>query len=85
MNNNPIKSDIIIKYDTIKLHNAASNAGIFNGVNVQFGWSTHSKGNTGLGTIGGHDNYSPKNTSLVLDSNYIDTIINDQDYMLSIK
>ncbi|TCP21950.1 hypothetical protein EV207_13837 [Scopulibacillus darangshiensis] len=85
MTNYPESSDISIVYHTIQVTNAASNAGVFNGINTQFGWSTHSKANTALGTIGGHDNKAPQNANILLDGDVVDTVINDQDVMWGIK
>lgn len=81
----PKCSDVEINYHTIQITTAASGAGVFNGVNTQFGWSSHSKANTALGTVAGHDNQTPNNINLVHDSDYMDTVINDQDVMWSIK
>lgn len=80
-----MNSDIEILYHTIQVASAASNAGVFNGINTQFGWSTHSKANTALGTVGGHHNKTPENANLLWDSDIIDTLINDQDVMWGIK
>ncbi|WP_106497498.1 hypothetical protein [Lentibacillus sp. Marseille-P4043] len=78
---NPAFSDIEIRYDTIHITSAASGAGVFNGVNTQFGWSSHSKTNSALGTIGGHLNHTPNNINVLNDNDMIDTTINDQDVM----
>lgn len=78
-------TDVEIVYHTIQVTAAASNAGVFNGVNTQFGWSTHFKTNTGLGTIGGHDNKAPQNTNVLYDGDLVDATIYDQDVIWGIK
>lgn len=85
MKYNQEMTDIEIQYQTIDITSAASNAGVFNGINTQFGWSTHSKANTALGPVAGHDNTTPDNANLIMDSDIIDTLINDQDVMWGIK
>lgn len=85
MRTNSVNSDIEITYHTIQVTSAASNAGVFNGINTQFGWSTHSKANTALGTVAGSHNKTPKNANLLWDTDIIDAIINDQDVMWGIK
>lgn len=81
----PACSDIKIHYHTIQITSAASGAGVFNGVNTQFGWSSHSKQNTALGTVAGHHNQTPNNINLLNDTDSIDATINDQDVMWSLK
>ncbi|MFC7395274.1 hypothetical protein [Scopulibacillus cellulosilyticus] len=77
--------NIGIQFDNIAINSAASGAGVFNGANNQFGWSSHAKTNSGLGTIGGHHNPLPYNINILWDNDKIDTTINDQDIMWSVK
>lgn len=79
------ETEVSIVYHSIQVTNAASNAGVFNGINTQFGWSTHYKTNTAFGTLAGHDNQAPKSINFLQDSDQVDTYINDQDLMWGIK
>lgn len=73
----------MISFDTLKVGTVSSSSGIFNGKNIQFGWSSHSKSNTGFGSLSGHDNKVNKNTNVVFDNDQLDTPIDDRDTMWS--
>lgn len=77
------KSNAMISFDTLKVGTVSSSSGIFNGKNIQFGWSSHSKSNTGFGSLGGSDNKVNKNTNVVFDNDQLDTPIDDRDTMWS--
>lgn len=70
-----------INFDTISVGSIASASGVFNGTNSQFGWSTHSKTNSGFGTVSGNKCLIYRNFSMVYDPDIIDTPIDDRDLM----
>lgn len=72
-----------INFDTIQVGQIASASGVFNGTNSQFGWSTHSKANSGFGTVSGNKCLVYKNISIAYDPDLIDTPIDDRDVMWS--
>lgn len=79
------KSNIkaMINFDKLSAGTVSSSSGIFNGKNIQFGWSSHSKTNNGFGTLGGNHNNFHDNVNVVFDNDQIDTPIDDRDVMWS--
>lgn len=73
----------IVSFHSLTAGTVSSSSGIFNGKNIQFGWSAHSKTNTGFGSVGGHDNKIDQNTNVVFDNDQLDTPIDDRDKMWS--
>lgn len=64
---------------TMNVHIVSGNSGIYiSQHNVVFGVNSHSKSNTGFGTIGSH-NALYQNFNLVYDPDVIDTPIDDRD------
>lgn len=60
--------------------NAITNAsGVFIGTNVQYGWSSHGKENTGFGSVTGYANKLYRNTSILNDNDIVDSPIDDSD------
>lgn len=77
------KPNAIVSFDQLTAGTVSSSSGIFNGKNIQFGWSAHSKSNTGFGSVGGHNNKIDQNTNVVFDNDQLDTPIDDRDKMWS--
>ncbi|WP_158701739.1 hypothetical protein [Lentibacillus sp. Marseille-P4043] len=75
------KQNAMISFNKLSVGTVSSSSGVFNGKNVQFGWSSQSKSNTGFGKIGGHNNKANKNTNVVFDNDQVDTPIDDRDTM----
>ncbi|MEH7385852.1 hypothetical protein V7147_10630 [Bacillus sp. JJ1521] len=73
----------MINFEKLQAGSISNASGIFNGKNIQFGWSSHRKENSGFGTLGGHNNKVIKNTNVVFDNDQIDTPIDDRDTMWS--
>ena len=69
---------VAIKFNKITFNAAADNAGIINGENQGFGYSSHLKANRGI-TVSGSRTLSTQNLNDVFDSDFIDTPINDED------
>lgn len=69
---------LAIFYNANVLDTALDNAGVFNGENQGFGWSSHFKQNNSL-NLTGFGNPSTGNISIVRDNDAFDAIINDQD------
>lgn len=68
-----------IMYDTTQCYIALDNAGIFNGENEGFGWSTHLKKNSSVG-LSGTDIEGKNYINMIFDNDMIDATINDQDF-----
>lgn len=77
------KSEAMISFDKLSVGTVSSSSGVFNGKNIQFGWSSHSKTNTGFGTLGGSSNRVNRNINVVFDNDQVDTPIDDRDTMWS--
>lgn len=77
------KSNAMISFDKLSAGTVSSSSGIFNGRNIQFGWSSHSKTNNGFGTMGGNHNTMHNNLNIVFDNDQLDTPIDDRDIMWS--
>lgn len=77
------KSNAMISFDKLSAGTVSSSSGIFNGKNIQFGWSSHSKTNNGFGTLGGNSNEMHNNLNIVFDNDQLDTPIDDRDIMWS--
>lgn len=83
MSDGPRQSQVMIDLDSLSVGTVSSSSGVFNGKNLQFGWSAHSKTNNGFGTLGGQQNSVNKNYNIVFDNDHIDTPIDDRDVMWS--
>lgn len=72
-----------IVYDTVECFIALDNAGIFNGENDGFGWSTHFKQNATANLSGAPGQFANNNANyslnIIKDNDFIDCVINDQD------
>lgn len=77
------KQSAMISFDQLTAGTIQSSSGIFNGKNIQFGWSAHSKTNNGFGTVGGNSNTLRNNINVVFDNDQLDTPIDDRDIMWS--
>ncbi|TCP21951.1 hypothetical protein EV207_13838 [Scopulibacillus darangshiensis] len=77
------KPKAMISFDKLSAGSLAASSGIFNGKNIQFGWSAHSKTNNGFGTLSGNHNNFHDNYNIVFDNDQIDTPIDDRDVMWS--
>lgn len=67
-----------IYYNTNLLNTALDNAGVFNGENQGFGWSSHFKQNNNA-NLTGFLNPHTGNVNIVRDNDGFDATINDQD------
>ncbi|TCP21941.1 hypothetical protein EV207_13828 [Scopulibacillus darangshiensis] len=72
-----------IVYNGVELMTALDNAGVFNGENEGYGWSSHFKSNNNAGLSGTMDQFANnelyENINIIKDNDYIDAFINDQD------
>lgn len=73
----------LINIGNLQAGSISNASGIFSGKNIQIGWSSHGKANSGFGTIGGHHHKVTHNTNLVIDNDQIDTPIEDRSATLS--
>ena len=73
----------LINIGNLQAGSISNASGIFSGKNIQIGWSSHGKANSGFGTIGGHHHKVTHNTNLVIDNDQIDTPIEDSSTTLS--
>jgi hypothetical protein len=71
----------LISFDKLTAGTIQSSSGIFNGKNIQFGWSAHSKTNNGFGTVSGNSNTFHNNINVVFDNDQLDTPIDDRGIM----
>lgn len=74
-----------IIYNTVECLVALDNAGVFNGENEGYGWSSHFKQNMSAVLTGGQmnqfaNNELCENIHIIKDNDFVDTLINDQDY-----
>lgn len=69
---------IVIAYNLNHLQYAADNAGVLNGQNQIFGWSSHFKMNQNI-YVKGTGIPTPANFNYVEDMDGVDATINDQD------
>lgn len=75
---------IIIDFDSINVNAIETTSGIFiGGPNLQYGWSSHGKQNSGFGTIQGTRNQVSQLTIAVSDDDFIDTPIDDRDRIVN--
>lgn len=72
----------MIHIENMQAGSITNASGIFSGKNIQIGWSSHGKFNSGFGTLGGSNNKVYKNTNVVFDNDQIDTAIDDRDTMM---
>lgn len=80
---NPQKmTKAMINIEHMQAGTISNASGIFSGKNIQIGWSSHGKSNSGFGTLGGRNNKVNNNTNVVFDNDQIDTPIDDRDTML---
>jgi hypothetical protein len=70
----------IIGFDKINVNAMRQNSGVYVGQSNLNGQDSHSKQNTGYGSLYGKDNTSVGNVNIVHDPDLIDGVINDQDY-----
>lgn len=78
------KSNVTIRFEEFEIGTISNSSGVFNSqTNIQFGWSSHSKSNTGFGSLGGQGNKVEQNTNIVFDNDLVDTPIDDRDIMWS--
>ena len=73
----------LINIGNLQAGSISNASGIFSGKNIQIGWSSHGKANSGFGTIGGHHHKVTHNTNFVIDNDQIDTPIEDRSATLS--
>lgn len=74
-----VKKNIIVHFEQINVNGMTNAAGIFIGTNLQTGWSSHGKSNSGFGTIMGKRNLVNQNMNIVDDRDLLDTPIDDRD------
>ncbi|MCY0876070.1 MAG: hypothetical protein OWT28_07380 [Firmicutes bacterium] len=70
---------VVVNLGGIKVGSLASDCGIFIGENMQNGWDSHSKANTGVGAIAGDYNVLTVYLALLNDPDIIDVPIFDND------
>ncbi|HET7580029.1 MAG TPA: hypothetical protein VFK33_12180 [Bacillales bacterium] len=70
---------VAIRFNQAVLNAAADDAGILNGVNQGFGYSSHLKSSRGI-TVSGSKSLTNENFNAVYDNDFMDTPINDCDY-----
>ncbi|MBM7646793.1 hypothetical protein JOD45_003027 [Scopulibacillus daqui] len=73
--------ELKISFKSLSVGSMSASSGVFNGTNRQFGWSSHSKANSGLGSIGGEKHEIVRNINMVMDNDHLDTPIDDRDIM----
>ncbi|MDC3413711.1 hypothetical protein NC797_13770 [Aquibacillus sp. 3ASR75-11] len=61
-----------IRFNSINVNSIDENSGIFTGNNNQYNWSSHSKENSGFGTIKGKRNLVIRPYNIVIDPDQID-------------
>jgi hypothetical protein len=75
--------NVVVQFDNIVVNAMETNAGVFVGTNVQYGWSSHNKTNASMTGISGESNEVVGNVNIIYDNDFIDTSIDDRDVMLS--
>lgn len=70
---------VVVSLGGIKVGSLANDCGIFIGENMQHGWDSHAKGNTGVGMIAGDYNVLAVYLALLNDPDIIDSPIFDND------
>jgi len=73
----------LINIENLQAGSISNTSGIFSGKNIQIGWSSHGKANSGFGTLGGHHQKVTHNTNVVINNDQIDTPIDDKSSALS--
>lgn len=68
-----------VNLGSIKVGGITNDSGIFIGENMQNGWDSHSKGNSGIGEISGDHNWLTVYMALLNDPDIIDSPIFDND------
>ncbi|PYI55453.1 hypothetical protein [Paenibacillus flagellatus] len=74
---------LLVQFDRIVVNSIGTNAGIFVGTNLQYGWSSHSKTNASITDVTGDGNEVRGNVNVIYDNDLIDTPIDDRDVILS--
>ncbi|MCY0900680.1 MAG: hypothetical protein OWU32_00660 [Firmicutes bacterium] len=70
---------VLVNLGGIKVGALANDCGIFIGENMQMGWDSHAKQNTGVGSISGDGNVLTVCFALLYDPDMIDCPIFDND------
>ena len=79
------KTNLIVRFDRIVVNSIQTNAGVFVGTNLQYGWSSHSKSNASISDIYGDGNEFRQNVNVLCDNDVIDTPIDDRDLFVGAK
>lgn len=77
----PAAQNVDVRLNNINVNAIETASGVFVGTNTQWGWQSHSKANSGLGTVTGDFNLTMRILNLVDDKDLIDTPIDDRDIM----
>lgn len=75
----------LIHIENLQAGTVSNASGIFTGKNIQIGWSSHGKSNSGFGSLGGRNNKVNKNTNVVYDNDQIDTPIDGREVLYERK
>lgn len=73
------QTSFLVHFDNIMVNTIGTNAGIFVGTNVQYGWSSHNKTNASISSVTGDRNEFRDNLNVIYDNDVIDNPIDDRD------
>lgn len=69
----------LVKFGNISVTAISNSSGVFVGTNTQYGWASHEKENEAFGFVYGDLNVISGSLNLLLDSDLIDSPIEDSD------